>query len=332
MTTLPRSPLSFGLLLALASACATQTSSAPAPIAGVARPEAPDILVLMPSSSVANQAFEGLRDELGEEYDLVPYVLGTDADVTEVSAAVTEYAPVAVVAMNNPTLRVFRNYQRAGGTEVPVVALLASFLRQSGSGIDRLHGVIYEVPLLTSLVNLRAVIEEPVEKIGVIYRPIFSSFLEEQGALAAPEGFSLVTREVSGESPRELREAVEALREEDGVDAIWVLNDNALLKRDMLVRGWLPGLQGNELPVIVNVRSLLSRQVSFGTFAVLPDHHQLGVQAAQVLADLAANGWVGEGARLEYPVSVEKVLDAKFARQHLSLREDQLETIDEMVE
>ena len=123
--------------------------------------------------------------------------------------------------------------------------------------------------------------------------------------------------EVEKNEPTQLRRAIERLRTEDDVDVIWVLNDNALLQPDMIRRGWLPALRPNRTPVLVNVGSLLSDRVDFGTFAVLPDHRGLGVQAAGLITQLGERRWNASSIRMEYPLSVEKVLNVDFAREYL---------------
>ena len=294
----------------------------------------PRLLVLMPDSPVAQQALVGLQDELGTEYSLNVRYVSSNASPSAIGAAVAEVRPRAVVLMNNPTLRLYRRYQVANpnARRMPVIALLTSFLRQSAVGVDNITGVIYEVPLVTSLVNLRDLLDQPLERVGVVHRKSFTGFLKEQQGLARAEGFRLVPIQVSGNDANEVLRAINRLRVQDKVDTIWVLNDNGLLNRQMVRRGWLPALQSNQTPILVNAGSLLSRRVSFGTFAVLPDHRALGIQAANLLTTIAERGWRASGVDLEYPLTVEKVLDINFARQNLALREQRLATIDRLVE
>lgn len=300
------------------------------------RPGAPTVLALMPSSPTARETFRGLIEELGEDVNFRYRVVDSTTTPERVARWVRSTRPRAVVVMNNPTLRLYRRFQAEAEAEaknVPVVGVLTSFLRESGRGVQNLGGVIYEVPLLTSIVNLRALVDQPVRRVGVLHRRIFSRFLEEQGRLATPEGIELVPIEVEGATSGKIRDGLARLRLEQRVDAIWILNDNRLLTRELIRDAWLPALRDNATPVIVNVRSLLSSQVDFGTFAVLPDHFALGAQAGQLLANLADRGWAyGAKGGFEYPVAVRKVLDVGFARENLALVEDELRAVDELVE
>lgn len=324
-----------GLLLGLAG-CASGTEGVPSDIAFERRPNLPAILTLMPDSASARETYEGMVSELGNDFDLIPQIVRNDASPNDLVRIVREMRPRAIVVMNNPILRLYRRYRVIASPSqrsIPAIAVLISFLRETSEGVDNLTGVIYEVPLVTSLINLRVLLDQPVRRVGVLHRPIFSSFVEEQRRLSAAEGFELVGLSVSGKRSSEIADGLRTLRAAEKVDAIWVLNDNSLLKRDLLVKGWLPGLRGNRTPVIVNVRSLLSEKVSFGTFAVLPDHRALGTQAGQMLASIADEDWeLRFPGEFEYPIAVEKVLDLGFARQYLALRETELKSVDKLVE
>jgi ABC-type uncharacterized transport system substrate-binding protein len=292
------------------------------------------VLVLMPDSASAKQTFDGLRKEIGEDFDVVPRFVKDDGAPKDVERAMREVEPSVVVLMNNPTVRLYRNYQRLATPQrkaIPSVAVLTSFLRETTPGIANLTGIIYEVPLVTSLVNLRALLRQPVKRVGVVHRPAFKSYVAEQRALLTPEGFELIGVEVDGHRPDDIAPAIDRLRLEH-VDAIWVLNDNALLEKSMLQKGWLPALRGNKTPVVVNVSSLISKQVSFGTFGILPDHHALGVQAGNMVTAVAEKGFTTANVELEYPLSVETVLDVAFARKNLDIEEKHLANVDKLIQ
>lgn len=326
-------------ILVLGAACANPKGGGRQSVTAIGTDSpasAPAVLALVPDSIPAHDALQGLARELGSQFRLEVRVVGRDTKSSEIARFVQSVQPRAIVLMNNPTVRSFRNYRASAPPSeraIPAIGLLTSFLRESARGVDNLSGVIYEVPLLTSVVNLRTLVERKVRKVGVLHRSIFGRFLDEQARLARTEGIELVRVEVDGESPGEIRKGLEALQRERGVDAVWVLNDNRLLAPAMVRDGWVPSLRDYELPVIVNVRSLLSERVQFGSFAVLPDHEALGSQAGQMLLGLADRNWEGtRDGEFEYPVAVRKVLDVEFARENLSLVESELDSVDELVD
>jgi hypothetical protein len=326
------------LVLALVAACVTLPADKPVTPAikivdAPRRAGMPTILVVMPVTTETHEVWRGLRDEIGDDYDMVTLQFDATTTAARIGAAIEAIAPVCVVLMNNPTVRAYEQWQRsARRTEfLPAVVLMASFL----SGLDTLRnasGIAYEVPAITTLVNMRSFLDRPARRVGVVYRRPFHAFIEHQRKLAAIENIELVPVAVGARaSVSELNRALRRLRGAK-IDAIWVTNDNGLFATpEHVVSAWLPNLKAAELPVAVGVRALVNAKVPFGTFAVVPDHEAMGVQAANLIIDLAGNGWRADG-EVALPISVKTVLDVPRARRHYRLREDQLSRLDFIVQ
>lgn len=321
------------------TACATLHSSSPAapPITitdASRRPGLPVILVVLPVTTETYDVWRGLRDELGDDYDIV--TLHFDATTTPqgIGNAIAATHPRCVVLMNNPTVRAYEQWQHASTATgfPPTVVLMASFLSDLNGRIANAAGIAYEVPAITMFVNMRSFLDRPTRRIGVVYRQPLHTFIENQRTLAAIENIELVPFAVGAHpSTRELDSALRRLRAAK-VDAIWVPNDNGLFAtRDQLVHAWLPNLKAAKLPVAVGVRALVNAKVPFGTFAVVPDHEAMGVQAANMIVDLASSGWHADG-KVALPVSVKTILNVPLARELYRLREDQVSRLDFVVQ
>jgi putative ABC transport system substrate-binding protein len=292
------------------------------------------ILVAMPETVQTREVWSGLEDELGRDYRLVAVRVEGGGAADDLGIAMERYRPNAVVLMNNPTVAAYRTYQeRFGAKEFPpAVVVMTSFFDGHGL-ISSATGISYEVPLITAITNLRKVIASPIERIGVILRPPQRGYVQRQAALAAREQITVVEQEV-GASPNasEIKWALRKLKRR--IDALWVLNDDRLLTPRLIADGWLPGL--NEppwSPTIVGAAALVSPRQSFGTFAVLPDHTALGVQAANILFDLAENNWVlPPDAQVQLPLSTTTTLDFIQVRDRSSLRADALQHVDRILE
>jgi hypothetical protein len=181
-------------------------------------------------------------------------------------------------------VKAFRELQRArGGATPPAVVVMASFLEELKGELTNVSGVAYEVPGVTAFVHLRAVIAKPVTRVGVLHRPGFKHFIERQKALAEREQIALVPVEVGADpTASEVREALRQLRAGPAVDALWILNDNALLRdARFLESAWRSEIKALGLPVVVGVPSLVTAKAGFGTFAVLPDHEALVDRAVE---------------------------------------------------
>jgi ABC-type uncharacterized transport system substrate-binding protein len=210
--------------------------------------------------------------------------------------------------------------------------LMASLLVVLVGGRFMSSGIEELVPAITMFVNMRSFLDRPTRRVGVVYRRPFHAFIETQRKLAAIENIELVPIAVGARaSVRELDRALRRLRDAK-VDAIWVTNDNGLFATpEHVVSAWLPNLKAARLPVAVGVRALVNAKVPFGTFAVVPDHEAMGVQAANMILDLAGNDWQADG-KVALPISVKTVLDVPRARRYYRLREDQLSRLDFIVQ
>jgi putative ABC transport system substrate-binding protein len=210
---------------------------------------------------------------------------------------------------------------------------MSSFLEELRADLPNASGVAYEVPGVTAFVNLRSVIERPVARVGVLHRPSFKRFVERQKALAAKEQITLVPIEVpSDPSSADVRNALKSF-EGAHVDALWVLNDNGLLKDgQFLEAAWRPELAALGVPVVVGVPTLVSADARFGTFAVLPDLEAMGVQAANVLFEISESGWRAGEHPVELPVSTVTVVNMRQVKEHFGLREGAARRIDKVIE
>lgn len=293
------------------------------------------ILVAMPETVQTREVWTGLRDELARDYQLVAVRVEGAESASNLASAMARHRPNSVVLMNNPTVAAYRAYQQQSGLEQfpPAVIVMTSFFDGHLPQIMTATGISYEVPLITVVTNLRQVIASPVEKVGVIVRPSLRGFVQRQAALAAREKIEVVEQPV-GASPNssEIKWALRRLKRR--VDALWILNDDRLLTPRLIVDGWLPGL--NERPysaTIVGAAALVSPRQSLGTFAVLPDHTALGVQAANMIFNLADNHWaLPSGEQVQLPVSTTTTVDLVQVRERFSLRPDGLQHVDRILE
>jgi hypothetical protein len=302
---------------------------------GGAGSAAATILVAMPDTPQTRQVWSGLADELGKQYRLVAVrVDGADAaDV--IGEGIRRHTPAALVLMNNPTVAAYRSYQRIVGGDrfPPAVIVMTSFLTGHVTHVLCATGISYEVPLITVVTNLRKLIASPLERIGVIVRGSQRAFVAGQAELARREQINVTEQEVSADpNSSELKWALRRIKGQ--IDALWILNDDRLLTPRLITEGWLPGLNERPFcPTIVGAASLVSARQPFGTFAVLPDHVALGAQAADLMFDIADQGWQIPGdAQVQLPLSTTTAVDLAQARAHFSLREDALRQVDRILD
>jgi ABC-type uncharacterized transport system substrate-binding protein len=296
--------------------------------------ERPTVLVLRKSTPNMDTFLQGLEGELKADFNIVAMEVGRSSTVSDVASALTASKPDAIVLLDNPTAELYREYQELNqdALEPPAVIAMALFVEQTAARLRNATGIAYEVPAVTSFVRLRTTIRTPVRRIGVVHRPAFARFVQDQARLAAIEGFEIVPFEAKqrpgiGQVRKGLR-TIDKL----GVDALWVLNDNVLLTPELLVGAWLPAMRRNARPVVVGVSNLLRTDPPVGSFAVLPDHQSLGMQTADLIYELHDAGWSVGGAPPQLPIAVETVLNRTIMERTVGLQQGAIDQVDEVVE
>jgi CBS domain-containing protein len=319
------------------------SAGTPAPIADPPRrPDKPLVLIVMPDSESFRAVRRALVNEVKKDLDVATHIINARSTPSEFIADLETSGAACVVLMDNPTVKLYRAYQKsrkgpAGSAPkplVPAVVVMASFLEDLRAELINASGVAYEVPGVTAFVQLRSVIKKPVRRVGVIYRPAFAPFLERQEALAAKEQITVVPIRVPVDaSASDVREALKGLRLVGDIDALWVLNDNGLLRgAEFLESAWRPEIAALGVPVVVSVPTLVSAEARFGTFAVLPDLDALGIQAANVLLEVADSDWRADGHPVELPISTLTVVNMRQVRLKFGLRDGALRRIDRVIE
>jgi putative ABC transport system substrate-binding protein len=303
----------------------------PAPRAG-----APAILIAMPGSPDFIDVRRGLVSEVQNNFNVSTLLVTHDTSVAQLAVAVERVHPACVVLMDNFTLNLFRAYEAAhqGEPAIPTLVVMTSFLENFRTLLRRATGIAYEVPGVTAFVNLRAIVARPIKRVGVVYRPAFKGFIRHQSELALREHVVVVEREVPRDVTADgLREALHALIDKDQVDALWMLNDNLLVRdAEFLDQTWRAELRASSVPLVVGVPNLVDPASPLGTLAVVPDHESLGLQAGNLIFELADAGWQMESHPVDLPLSVKTIVDIRQVRNSAGLRPDALGRIDKALE
>jgi hypothetical protein len=301
-----------------------------------AKPGAKTLLIAMPDTRDFVDARKGLVSEIKKDFNVTTFIVTPTTTVEELAAAIERTAPVGLVLMNNATLALFQKLQLRPGSRStpPAVVLMTSFLEDAASRVKNVTGIAYEVPGVTGLIHLRMVVTSAVSRVGVVFRPAFGRFVERQKVLAARENIEIVPMAVPADvSADQLRDTLRALGERNKVDALWMLNDNGLIRDGGFISDtWRAVLRDVSLPLLVGVPNLVDPSEPFGTLAVVPDHEALGLQAANLIFDLADNDWNVSQHAIELPLSVKTVVDVKQTRERFGLRPDALQHIDRPLE
>lgn len=294
------------------------------------RPELPAIAVLAPADAKLVGVVDQLRQELEEDFDvLVTAVDPSTATAASVGEVLRREQPKVVVLLNNSTAKIYREWAASAPSPPVSIILMASFAHQLQRSIPNSIGIAYEVPAVTSLVGLRA-LGTPVNRVGVVYRKAFADVIRQEQRLAEVEHITFVKQELPESfEVRDLKAALVRLKR-DGVDAVWLPNDNGLITRQLVSGVWLPYLERLSLPVIVGVPSLVSSDPAFGVYAAVPDPEALAIQAADLILELGDAGWAVEGERVRLPLSARTYVSEPLGRKY-GIESARLQNVDVVV-
>ncbi len=293
------------------------------------------VLVLRPNGVSFEEAEKGMNETLGPNYQLSEFLITKETTVDDVVKAWKGAAPKVVVAMDNKAVGFFREARtQLGDSITPGVALMGVRIDATLRSIANSVGINYEIPAVTTLINLRSVLPTPIKKVAVIYRASMEDLFIRNAEYCKQENLELVGWKVADDvDPKEgLDKALKAVTDRSDLDALWVINDNFFLNAKIIKEVWLPDLAGWKHPVIVGVESLVVPKLKFGTFAVLPDNYALGTQAAGLLQEIDDAGWKVDESKVDQPLSVIKTLNLPGMKNCCGIQKDKLGEVDKVLE
>ena len=293
------------------------------------------VLVVRPAGATFEEARKGIVETLGEGWQFHDLVAGKEFDAKVFAEGWKAATPQAIVLMDNRSVNVYREARSlVGDTTTPVVALMGVRIDLAINQMPNVVGVNYEIPAVTSMVNLRSVLPVPLRRIGVVYRASWADFFQRQSEFCAPESLQLVGRAIpdEGDPAASLRKALDELLVKEKVDVLWILNDNLFLNAKIIQTIWMPAVKKSKVLSVVGVEPLVNPSLDFGSFAVLPDHYALGSQVAGLLQEIQDMSWKVEDPRADQPLSVVKILNAKQVKKRSGVRDDKLSEIDKVLE
>lgn len=275
---------------------------------------AEDLLLLRPSEKNFEEALGGIKDELGGELSIYDYIIDKDTSLRDFESKFNEVKPKMIILMEGKSVTLYKKYQNSKPSKTkfpPAFVLMTVYAKERIRELKNATGLQYEIQAVTSLSSLRVLLDQPLERVGVLYSSNLRLFFREQQRLCANEKIELVgimidekTKKLDKTITRELKRLIK----NEKVDAIWILNDNTILKDVYLEWSWVPQLKRSKLPVVVSLERLL-RPLGVGHFAIVPDHLELGTQAARMILSISDNDWEIDSTRVRAPIGTAKKID-----------------------
>lgn len=295
------------------------------------------IISIQPDSEKFIETFNSLKVELSGDFEVKPFFISRKNSPDDILKLLRREQPKCLVLMDNTAIAMYRKIQSTGSDGafiIPSVATMGIMIGDAIKGLKNACGISYEVPVVTSVVNLRSILASPVNRVGIIHRPYLTGFLQKNTRFCSREKIELISIIVSKNEPdfkKQLKKAFRLIKKQK-VDAFWVPNDNILLRSDYFSRIWIPKVKRLNVPVIVGIEALVNPVLDFGTLAVLPDHAALGKQTANLIFEIMENDGLCPENRVEPALSVIKIINMDQALGTFGISEKNLGTIDKKLE
>ncbi|GLS27296.1 hypothetical protein [Marinibactrum halimedae] len=295
------------------------------------------VLAFKPRGDAFDEVIKGIKEEVDGELRLVVVDANKSLDVQKIRKQMSQYRPNVVVLLGNRAVQTYTDYQKASGASAshpPAIATAALFVDQMLPKLKNTSAIRYEVPAVTSLVNVRNVVRSPVKTVGVLYRSRLKGVVDSYATYCKREGINLVGIELPNASDNMDKLIAKSLKDlsKRKVDSLLVLNDNVLLTSENVKKSWLPGLKKQKIPVVVGIEALVNTDLKFGSFSFSPDHYGLGSQTASIIWELWDNDWEFEDMDAQEPLSVVKTINTKvLSKNKIKVKENNLSSFDKVI-
>lgn len=300
------------------------------------------MLAIMPPGENFQQAWSGMKSDLGNRYEWKTFDPGSKNAEDSLARLCSAYAPRALVLMDSRAVALAKRMQARDSAiaALPKFVLMTLKAENVAKGLHKAVGVRFEVPAYAVFTQLRALSNHDFTRIGVFYRRNFSAFVEDSRRLLGREKLELIGKCIDcddGGSPS-VDEIVKSLEQgmdefkEAGVQVVWMLPDNVLVNPTILERFWIPRIRRGNLPLVVPIANLASKQADLGLFSAYPDYPQLGVQAAQQIVQVLEQDVPPATLGFEPQISVQITLNLGVAKRlHWEIRKELLDRVDDLV-
>lgn len=291
---------------------------------------AADILALRPNEQNFKVALNGFIEEMSGEMTHHEMLVDEDTTLDQLQIQIEMHQPKLLLLLEGKSVALYKAFQETqefGTSFPPALVMMTSYAEKRIKGMKNTLCIKYEIQAVHSLCSVRSLMNQPLRKIGVLYSSNLRLFFLEQQRMVRAEGFELVGVMIDEKKRRldkVIKRSLHQLVKEEDVDAIWILNDNIILRDTHLEWAWVPQLKKLKKPVVVGLERLVS-QLKVGHFAVVPDHYEMGVQGARTALDLRDADWdISEFDPIRAPYSARKKINTKHLPEGLVLKDDVL--------
>lgn len=278
------------------------------------------LLIFRQGSANFEEVVKAVKQEIGEELEIVDHVLTDKAKYKEFHDKTRAEKPDLLLLLDNKAVKFAKRFNSEKddyAKNLKSVAAMGLNLRKELEGSKNICAIEYEVPAYTLITGFRYMVKKDIKNVLVFYRKSEQqSIIDNATALLKKEGINLqaMNAEEYGESDEQVNFFLQRnmMREmyHKGTDLVWVISDSVMLNNNNFAEVWVNAARKNKIPFIAGIKSFASPDMQFCAYAASPNHKDLGSQVTEMIFALL-DGATPEEIGVEYILSVEKNANMK---------------------
>ena len=150
------------------------------------------LLIIRSAGSSFEEAKSGMVYDLQYDFDIEDMIIDKSTTVEDIANKMKTVSPDVVALMNNRSISLYKKYQKSlpdTAKIVPSVSLMGILAKNAISGMKNAYAIEYEIPIVTSAVDLRTVLgSDKVKSIGIVHRSNLNDFINVNRSYCENEG------------------------------------------------------------------------------------------------------------------------------------------------
>ena len=243
------------------------------------------LLILNSSPSHYSEIVKGVNDYSEEKYESIELVVQKEYKLESLERDIKQYNPDFMILIGNSAAMKYYHYQKKHEDKKMIPGLIVSFpfVNELIPKMKNTIAIRYEVPIPIIASQMRYYADSEIRNIGVVYRRWMRNYIETSKEYAKLESFNLKGYEIENRPDLNTVKYYFRKMTADNIDAVWILNDDYLMNPKTIFSTIKPLLDKLKKPVLVNSDSLVQKEISLGTFSVVPDQYSVGVNAIEII-------------------------------------------------
>lgn len=279
------------------------------------------ILAVRKNGASFETVLKNLKTSLNN-YIINDYVIDQSTTYDAFSAKIKEENPELFILMDNKAVSFGIEWNSKEAKKIKGVSLLGLNLTKLLTGNKYISGISFETPAFTIVNQLRFISKNLPKKINmaVFYRASkFSEIINQAKEQLKLENTTIESFDV-GDDPAQIKEVLtqkgnEIFKNKEKYNLVWVILDSEVMSPTLFREFWIPGARGAAMPFVTGVENLVSIDIDFATFAVMPSFTDLATQSAQQVRAILEDGQAPDKIGVEQPVGVDKIINTKISER-----------------